>query len=333
MKICITPKITQSLWLYGVIGWIIGTYYFFQTPHDLSLLIFKENQGAAFYYREFSATIFQPQWIYIAESILWPLIAKLLNASSSLIAYQALNVFATLLVMPMICIALKRRIGSTLGVFLAIIIWSVSFIYLKYYDLGFPDPVTIILLALVVAQTRKESIFIFAVLAALSHFSCASLALLGFLVLSVADKYTNNREKGFAEELYVIYGLVCGKLFLLLWGYIFHYRLNSRIDIVFEKGIGFFIDRYFANPIEFLNTPGLLFLVMNLIICIYFMLEGKLLLCLAQLTILALAYFSLFMTVDGLRVFAVVSAPGYLYLIILFMNDLFKKQYRSPILI
>jgi hypothetical protein len=322
-----TKTISESLWLYVGVGWLIGTYFFFQTPHNLALLIFDGNQGAAYWYRGFSDTIFKPQNIYVAESLLWPLIAKLLNASSSLVGYQTLNAFATLVMMPVICVAFKKRVTSTFGVFIAIALWSATYVYLQFYDLGFPDPVTIILLSLVVAQTRKEGVFIFSFLAALSHFSCASLAILGFLLLSVATKDKVNRD--FFNEAYAVLGLVLGKLFLMVWGYVFHYRLNSRIDIVFEKGVGFFIDRYLQDPLVFWYTPGKLFLALNLIIFTYFAINRKLKICAAQLVVLGLAYFSLFITVDGLRVFAVVIAPGYLYLIVLFLNDILHENNRQ----
>jgi len=320
----LAKKISESLWLYIGVGWLIGTYYFFQTPHNLALLIYEGNQGAAYWYRGFSETIFKPQNIYVAESLLWPLVAKLLNASSTLVGYQTLNAFATLVMMPIICIAFKKRVASTFGVFVGIAVWATTYSYLRYYDLGFPDPVTIILLTLVVTQTQKEGILVFAFLAALSHFSCASLAILGFLILSVAakDKISN----GWWNEVYALLGLASGKLFLMAWGYVFKYKLNSRIDIVFEKGINFFIDRYHQDPLGFWYTPGKFFLVMNLVVFTYFAINRKFKVCFAQLIVLALAYFSLFITVDGLRVFAVVIAPGYLYLIVLFLNDIFYKN-------
>jgi hypothetical protein len=210
---------------------------------------------------------------------------------------------------------------------LAISIWTISFTYLRNFDLGFPDPLTIILLVLTVCSTGKL-IFVFAFLAALSHFSTSLLALLGFLVFTVASKH-NRKDVRYETEKYILYGLSCGKIFLILWGYLFHYHLNSRINFVFEQGIGYFLGRYLENQSAFWYTPGKVFLVLNAIIFAYFCFQRNLIICIAQCAVIAIAYFSLFITVDGLRVFAVVIAPGYLYLIIFFVNDIFKVSQQE----
>jgi hypothetical protein len=230
----------------------------------------------------------------------------------------------TLLMMPVICIVIKKRIQSVIGVVLGIFIWTISFAYLQNFEVGFPDPLTIILLVLTVCSTGKFS-FLFALLAGLSHFSTAVLALLGFLVVSLASKHGGDGKKSETEK-YTAYGLLFSKIFLILWGYLFHYHLNSRINFVFEQGIGYFWKRYLENQSAFWYTPGKAFLMLNAIIFIYFCFKQNLIMCVAQCAVIAIAYVSLFITVDGLRVFAVVIAPGYLYLIILFINDIFNKQ-------
>jgi hypothetical protein len=194
---------------------------------------------------------------------------------------------------------------------------------LKNYELGFPDPLTIILLVLAVGATGK-TVFIFIFLATLSHFSTVALALLGYLILSVASR--REKCKNYVLEKYAVYGIICGKLLLILWGYFFQYHLNSRINFVYDKGIQYFWNRYLESPMGFWYTPSKVFLLVNLIIFIYFIFRNNLRVCLAQCILLSIAYFSLFVTVDGLRVFAVVIAPGYLFLLILFVNDIFKKK-------
>jgi hypothetical protein len=97
-------------------------------------------------------------------------------------------------------------------------------------------------------------------------------------------------------------------------------------SLVWETHIGYFWKRYLENQSAFWYTPGKAFLILNAIIFIYFCFKRNLVMCVAQCAVIAIAYISLFITVDGLRVFAVVIAPGYLYLIILFINDIFKKQ-------
>jgi hypothetical protein len=314
-------RFAQNIWIYVALGLMIGGYCFFHPIADLALIITPEHQGGGYWYRIFSETIFKPQTIYLAESILLPLIAKILGANSTVFNYQVLCAFITVLMMPAICIVIKKKIHSIFGVVVAIFLWTISYVYLQSYELGFPDPLTIILLVLILCSTGKF-IFIFAFLSALSHFSTALLALLGVLVLSLATK--NNKNRSYKTEIYIISGLLFGKIFLIVWGYLFHYHLNSRINFVFEQGFGYFWERYLENPSAFWYMPGKIFIVLNIIIFNYFFLNKKLIICLAQCLVLAISYFSLFITVDGLRIFAIVIAPGYLYLIIIFINDIFR---------
>ena len=146
-------RLTQNIWTYVAIGLTIGAYCFFHATTDLSLVITTKHEGGGYWYRIFSETIFKPQTIYLAESILMPLIAKFIGANSTVFSYQVLNAFVTLLIMPVICTVFKRRIQSIFGVLLAISLWVFTYAYLKNYDLGFPDPLTIILLALAVGTT------------------------------------------------------------------------------------------------------------------------------------------------------------------------------------
>lgn len=326
MKRIWIDRIAQNIWLYVVLGMMIGGYCFFHPVTDLALIITPTHEGGGYWYRIFSETIFQPQTIYLAESILLPLIAKIIGANSTVFNYQILCAFLTLLMMPVVCIVFKKRIHSLIGVLLAISLWTISYTYLQYFELGFPDPLTIILLVLTLSSTGKF-IFIFTFFAALSHFSTSVLALIGVLILSLANN--RNKSSKYEIEKSILYGLACGKIFLILWGYLFHYHLNSRINFVFEQGMGYFWGRYLENPSTFWYMPGKNFLALNAIIFIYFCFKRNIHICLAQCALIAVAYTSLFITVDGLRIFAVVIAPGYLYLIIIFINDLLKTFFKS----
>lgn len=315
----------NSPWTFFILGLLISVYYFFHPFADLSLIITLKHEGAGYWYRIFSESIFKPQTIYLAESILLPLFAKLIGANASVVSYLILNAFFTILIMPMICIVFRMRIQSLSGVILAILMFSVSYMYLQSYELGFPDPLTIILLSLMVVGSGKW-IFVLTFFAALSHFSTSVLAIVAWISLSLATKYTSG--KTLETEKYALYGLISGKIFLMLWGYVFNYHLNSRINYVWEQGVGYFLHRYLENPSAFWYTPGKLFLIVNLIIFCFFCFKRKVVVCLAQFFILLISYFSLFITVDGLRVFAVVVVPGYIYLLIVFMNELFGESNR-----
>lgn len=327
MKISSQSKLNVVTWPYCLIGLVIGLYQFFHAYPDLSMMISPNHDGGGYWYRIFSESIFKYQNIYLAESILLPLIAKVIGANLSVTNYQVLCGFLTILIMPCLSIALRKRINSSIGTLIAIVVITFSYDYLYRFELGFPDPLTIILLTLLVASNGKWA-FLFSFLAALSHFSISCLAIFSYLILSFTYKW--NTKTNYQTEKLTLYGLMCGKLFLILWGYIFHYHLNSRINFVLESGFNFFWARYLADISLFWLTPGIIFLIINLIFFLYFIFNKKISLCIAQLFLLSIAYLSLFITVDGLRVFAVVIIPGYLFLIIVFINDLFKVAHQYP---
>jgi hypothetical protein len=295
----------------------LGLFLFMRNPWMESDL----NTDSYIWFVEFSRSIFQAQSAYYAESILLPLIAKVLGATKTLMAYKLLCGLLTICILPITAIFAQRYFQNGFKTLLFIILFGFSFQYLQYYILGFPDPLTVILLLLAVFQKRLSTMFILLVLAMLSHFSMAALGALGLagmLYFSPSTKmYSIKKSAGV-----VIAAIVCGKALLLAWYTVFHYQLLSRLDWALGKGYAFFLERYETDAIAFWLTPGIPFLILYCLITAYFCIQKQYAFVFSALVAIAISYVALFWTVDGLRVFAVVIAAPYAYLLLSFIQRL-----------
>ena len=294
----------------------LGAYLFFGNPW----LIADYQSDSYSWFVDFSRSIFQSQSAYYAESILLPLIGKLISASRSIFFYKSLCAAITLGILPITGVLAQRYFQNFYKTLIFILLFGLSFQYLQFFILGFPDPLTIVLLLAVIFQRNVSAIFCLATLALLSHFSMAVvgvLALLGLvytspdLMRATAKKYSGS----------LLLSLLAGKLILLSWYWIFHYQLQSRLNWALDKGYPFFFERYQADVYGFWLTPGIAFLILYGLILSYFLVRRQLLLVGAAIAALAMAYAALFWTVDGLRVFAVTIAAPYGYLLMTFIQS------------
>lgn len=295
----------------------------------LSIFLFMRNPWLAsdlnsdsyVWFLEFARAIFQPQSAYYAESILLPLIAKILGVTQTLINYKLLCGLLTICILPITAIFAQCYFQNLLKTLLFIILFGLSFQYLQFYILGFPDPLTILLLVVAVFQKRWISMFALLVLAMLSHFSMAALSVIGLAGLLYfspkADLGSRKKLVGIA-----LASILAGKAILLAWYALFHYQLLSRLDWALGKGYLFFLERYVANATQFWLTPGIPFLELYFVIAAYFLMKKKFAFVSSAIFALAIAYMALFWTVDGLRVFAVVIAAPFAYLLLIFINSL-----------
>lgn len=295
----------------------LGAYLFFGNPW----LVADYHSDSYSWFVAFSRTVFQPQSAYYAESILLPLIGKLIGASRSILFYKSLCAFLTISILPILGVLAQRYFQSFYKALAFVLLFGLSFQYLQFYILGFPDPLTIVLLLAAIFQRKASAIFCLATLALLSHFSMAAigvLALLGLvytspvLIKALAGKYCGA----------LLLSLLTGKLILFAWYWIFHYQLQSRLNWALEKGYSFFFERYEANISGFWLTPGILFLVLYFLMTAYFLIQRKYAFVFSALFALAMSYIALFWTVDGLRVFAVVIAAPFAYLLLSFIDRL-----------
>jgi hypothetical protein len=252
---------------------------------------------------------------------LLPLLAKLVGASRTLFTYKFLCGILTVTILPVAAIFAQRYFQNTFKTLLFIILFGLSFQYLQYYILAFPDPLTILLLVLAVFQKRLGAMFVLLVLAMLSHFSMAALSVIGLigLVSFSPNSGIHSQRKIVGVALASI---LAGKAILLAWYAVFHYHLVSRLDWVLGKGYPFFLERYEVNIAEFWLTPGIPFLALYFLITFYFLVQKKYAYIFSALFALTISYTALFWTVDGLRVFAVVIAAPFAYLLLSFINSL-----------
>lgn len=133
-------------------------------------LVSDLNTDSYVWFLEFSRTIFQPQSAYYAESILLPLLAKILRATQTLLTYKLLCGLFTICILPIAAIFSQRYFQNLYKTLLFILLFGLSFQYLQYYILGFPDPLTILLLILAVFQKRLGTMFFLFVLASCRTF-------------------------------------------------------------------------------------------------------------------------------------------------------------------
>jgi len=295
----------------------LGSYLFFSNPWLSSDL----HSDSYSWFLDFARSIFQAQSAYYAESILLPLSAKLIGATKSIENYKLLCGLLTISILPIISIFAYRYFCNPVKTLLFIILFGFSFQYLQYYILGFPDPLTILLLVVAVFQRRLIVMIILLVLSMLSHFSMAALSVIGFTALVYFSPNTafHSRRRLVGISLAAI---LTGKAILLSWYAVFHYQLLSRLDWVLGKGYPFFLERYETNIVGFWLTPGILFLALYFLIAAYFLMQKRYAFVFSAIFALIISYVALFWTVDGLRVFAVVIAAPFAYLLMSFINSL-----------
>jgi hypothetical protein len=298
------------------IGLVLSGYFFFGNPW----LMADFHSDSYSWFVDFSQSIFQAQSAYYAESILLPLIGKIIGASRSIFLYKSLCATLTIGILPMTGVLAQRYFQSFYKALAFVVLFGFSFQYLRFFILGFPDPLTIALLLAAIFQRRAIAIFCFVTLALLSHFSMAALDVVALTALIYwAPIRSEIPVRKYCAVL--LLSLAAGKLILLGWYWVFGYQLQSRLNWALEKGYPFFQERYQADIQGFWMTPGILFLCLYGLILIYCLARSQFKFAVSAIVALVLAYVALFWTVDGLRVFAVIIAAPYGYLLITFIQS------------
>jgi hypothetical protein len=303
---------------------LLGAYQFFHPVHPIAqYLTSPQRVFLADNYWTFADSIFQPQTLPWAESILMPLLAKLLGATSDLLAFQFLSVFLTLCILPVFCLMLIQRVKNSLAVLLGIIVFAVTFRFLPDHILGSPDPLTIMLI-LLAAGSQKKAVTFYIFLTGLSHFSLAVVAALAMLPLQTQAQPKS--ESNLTNAKYLFAGLVLCKITLIGWYWLFDYQLFSRWDFIVDKGFGHFWQLFVNNPIAFLYTPGRVFGLISLLIMGYLLFKRRYAAVLGYCFALVVTYSALFITLDGLRIFSVVIVGAYFNFLVCWLNCLFKPR-------
>ena len=302
----------------------LGIFLFFQDPNLANFL----RKGSEDWYVNFSVMIFHPNEAYWNESILLPLIGKLLGASRSLEGYKILCAFISALILPILAILSLSYFKKISSAIIFLLLFAFSFRYLWSYDLGHPDPLTILCLIALPFIRSTAALFSLSFLAALSHFSMAGIAILEIIILYLASK--EFLFKKWEYPISLILGLLSGRVFLSIWYFIFHYTSpHGRLEFIYNSGYIFFLDQYQKSPERFWLTPGILFLLIYGGVILSSLYKGNLKYPFGILLTLSLSYLALFLTVDGLRVFAVVSCGAYIFLLLRFLQPI-SKQINDP---
>ena len=319
----LTPKKTIFSYPFIIlISVLIGCYLFFLNPTLSSA--FDSSKENIEWYAVLSQTLFEPQSFYIAESILLPLLAKIIRANETTITFRLLCSALTISILPIIATCYQAKYKNTIKTLIFIGILTFTFHYLSAFNLGFPDPLTLILIAIAILATSPAAIFSAIFLAALSHFSMTLVGVV--LVLPILLFYDRSTQKSNIVVIKsLISGVIAGKLFLYLWNTVFSYHLIDRTAWAVQHGMDGFIRRYTDSPSAFWLMPGLSFLLVYVAITLFFLCLRKYIFSLILIAILGIAYATCFFTVDGLRVFAVIVLAAYLLLLSLFIEKTYPQ--------
>ena len=280
---------------------------------SLSVFLFFQDRNLAAYfdgntaYSDFSDNIFKINTSYFAESILLPLAAKLLGASSSLHAYKLFCAIAIILMLPVISVAAYRYFYSVSISLAFVLLLAAVFPWFRMAGLGQPDPFTICLLVLAVLQKSPHRMFWCLLGASFSHFSLVLVALPAVIAFLLATGLSTNDQKWQGVRMAIL-ALVVGKLGLSLWYAMFSYELGTRLDWIIERWPSFFVERYQGNQIAFWLTPNLYFLCIYALMMSYFLILRRYFFVASMVLSLCCAYLANFITIDGYRVVAVILA-------------------------
>lgn len=284
-----------------IFSFITSLFLFFSDPY--LHLIFDGNTA----YSDFSSNIFRPNTSYFAESILLPLLAKTLGAHSSLAAYKILCSVLTIFILPIVSVAAYKYYNNISTAVFYTLILAVAFPWFRMAGIGQPDPPTILFLLLSALQKNPKPLFVCLFLASLSHFSLVLFAVPTlFLFIHATESLSAYQKKKLYKAL--LFSVLCGKLFLSLWYFIFDYQLSTRLNWIIERGSEFFVDRYKTDPIGFWTTPNTFFLCLFSGLSIWFCFLRKFRFSFAMWSGLAAAYTANFITIDGYRITAVILA-------------------------
>ena len=306
---------------------LLSGVIFFSFGHVINA--FPNDAPPTEWYSFFSRTLFDAHTEYSAESVLLPLVAKLLGANETPRVYEGFCVALNLCLLPLITLYAYTLWQSPWRSVAFMVVFAVTFKYLWAYTLGFPDPLTIALLSLAGLSALMQKPFVTAIFiffAGLSHFSSTVLAS-GCLMVAV---FCSTTEAPLSQRLrfiaYCLGALIACKLFLQLWYFYFDYKLETRVDWVLGKDLSFFKARYFLSRRTFWLTPGISLLLLYCMLIAYWLLKKRLLLALAALFSLVIGYMALFFTIDGARVFYIVIPAAYVYFLSTVISTAFKAK-------
>jgi hypothetical protein len=273
--------------------------------------------------------LFSPMETYLSESLLTPLIANITGMNATPYLFQVLSlglVLGSLLVLSVLFSMQHKTIGG-------LIVTSILFSYYPlagdlFRSLGYPDPLTMILLILATATKTSKLKMVFIFFAGLSHFSMVAVALTSLLLIDMIKSNMALNVSNFIRNAHVyIIPLILSKLFIIIFGYIFEYSSPSRFTTALSYGLDHFIEWNLARPYDFIDVLGIPG-VMYVAFVIYKYRQTMIPLFIT----LTLSYIAFFFTEDRPRVFGVVFAPMYIYIFTLtatYFDSIMLKAYAG----
>lgn len=274
---------------------------------------FQENLIKEYF--DFVRTIYYPQTIYLAESILFPWVAYLVGAGKHWLYYKIYCSFAIVMVLPAIAFFAMNYFNTATKSWCFFILFLTTFkYYWGPYYIGMPDPFVVIFLVACSLERSPKVLFIFVVLATLTHFTITLIALASIVALLIASPaYTRLKKLEYIK--YVVAGVLTGRALLQLWYYRFNYAISDRIDYASDLGLRHFVTRYERNPVDFWLAPGVTFFFVLIIMLAVALFKKQIFYASAMLLTLTFAYISYFFTVDGLRVFGLVMVAPFSFML------------------
>lgn len=291
----------------------LGIFLFFR---DKNLHLYFDGNTA---YSDFSENIFKVNTSYFAESLLLPLLAKLIGASATLYSYKIFCAILTTFILPVLSAATYRYFQNISLSFAFIFILGAIFPWFRIAGLGQPDPVTLMLLMLAAMQKRPHIMFWYILGASLSHFSLVVMTLPAFVAFLLASRFSTPHQNLKLVKLALL-AVIVGKLLISIWYFTFDYQLSTRLDWIFERWPMYFMDRYKENIIGFWLTPSLYFLIIWWVFFFYFILLRRFAFSASMIVALICAYLANFITIDGYRIMAVILAGPVAFVVREFVN-------------
>lgn len=124
---------------------VAGIVLLFQNP-QFAMYFEPDNVG---WYVKYSQTIFHPdhsaRTLYWGESILLPLLGKLLGASKTLASFKVFCCAIALSLLPTLAYFSLKTFKYYWQAVLMVVIFAITFVWLREIGIGYPDPLTALL--------------------------------------------------------------------------------------------------------------------------------------------------------------------------------------------
>lgn len=303
----------------GLSGWSLF--------NNASLFVLLESEPQSVeWYGVFANQIFHPFQTYISESVLLPLIAKITGAGTSRSSWLVLCAIALFLVVPILtAIAIAETKSAAKGLVFLMIIFPL--LNLRNLPLGFPDPMTIMMLGIAALQRGPKPLLFGAFFASTSHFSLSIFSLIGLAVVIFCDLRAGLTIAEKKRRIYyLLLGALAGKVFVGLWHLLLNYHAESRLQWALNHGVQEFWKRYVDDPTAFWLTPGISFLIIYAIILCALAWSSSLRLAIAGVAVLVIAYIANYLALDGMRIFTTAVSASLVYLTLRLVESINVSQ-------